>query len=38
MGYVRIIATRYLRSKRRLHFITLVSLLAMGGVLVRVPH
>jgi len=36
MGYVRIIATRYLRSKRRLHFITLVSILAMGGVFVGV--
>jgi lipoprotein-releasing system permease protein len=34
MGYVWIIASRYLRSKRRLHFITLVSLLAMGGVFV----
>src|SRR5262245_7242417 len=32
MGYVWIIASRYLRSKRRLNFITLVSLLAMGGV------
>ena len=36
MGYVRIIASRYLRSKRRLHFITLVSLLAIGGVFVGV--
>jgi lipoprotein-releasing system permease protein len=36
MGYVWIIASRYLRSKRRLSFITLVSLLAMGGVLVGV--
>jgi lipoprotein-releasing system permease protein len=36
MGYVWIIASRYLRSKRRLNFITLVSLLAMGGVLVGV--
>jgi len=34
MGYVWIIASRYLRSKRRLNFITLVSLLAMGGVFV----
>ena len=32
MGYVRTIAFRYLRSKRRLNFITLVSLLASGGV------
>src|SRR5438128_6031808 len=36
MGYVRIIASRYLRSKRRLSFITLVSLLASGGVFVGV--
>ncbi len=36
MGYVWIIASRYLRSKRRIHFITLVSLLAMGGVFVGV--
>jgi lipoprotein-releasing system permease protein len=36
MGYVWIVASRYLRSKRRLNFITLVSLLAMGGVLVGV--
>ncbi|HYR68757.1 MAG TPA: ABC transporter permease [Candidatus Dormibacteraeota bacterium] len=36
MGYVRIIASRYLRSKRRLNFITLVSLLAIGGVFVGV--
>jgi lipoprotein-releasing system permease protein len=36
MGYVRIIAFRYLRSKRRLHFITLVSLLAVGGVFLGV--
>ena len=36
MGYVWIIASRYLRSTRRLNFITLVSLLAMGGVLVGV--
>lgn len=34
MGYVWIIAARYLRSKRRLNFITLVSLLAIGGVFV----
>lgn len=36
MGYVRIIASRYLRSKRRLNFITIVSLLAIGGVFVGV--
>src|SRR5712671_3041157 len=36
MGYVWIIASRYLRSKRRLNFITLVSLLASGGVFVGV--
>ena len=36
MGYVWIIASRYLRSKRRLNFITLVSMLAMGGVFVGV--
>jgi lipoprotein-releasing system permease protein len=36
MGYVRAIAFRYLRSKRRLHFITLVSLLAVGGVFLGV--
>ena len=36
MGYVRIVAFRYLRSKRRLHFITLVSLLAAGGVFLGV--
>jgi len=36
MGYVWIIASRYLRSKRRLNFITLVSLLAMGGVFIGV--
>ena len=36
MGYVRIIASRYLRSKRRINFITLVSLLAIGGVFVGV--
>ena len=36
MGYVWIIASRYLRSKRRLNFITLVSFLAIGGVLVGV--
>lgn len=36
MGYVWIIASRYLRSKRRLSFITLISLLASGGVFVGV--
>lgn len=36
MGYVWIIASRYLRSKRKLNFITLVSLLAIGGVFVGV--
>jgi lipoprotein-releasing system permease protein len=36
MGYVRAVAFRYLRSKRRLHFITLVSLLASGGVFLGV--
>jgi len=36
MGYVWIIASRYLWSKRRLSFITLVSLLAMAGVFVGV--
>jgi lipoprotein-releasing system permease protein len=36
MSYVWIIASRYLRSKRRLNFITLVSLLATGGVLTGV--
>ncbi len=36
MGLVWIIASRYLRSKRRLSFITLVSLLASGGVFVGV--
>ncbi len=36
MGYVWIIASRYLRSKRRLSFITLVSMLASGGVFVGV--
>jgi len=36
MGFVWIIASRYLRSKRRLSFITLVSLLASGGVFVGV--
>ncbi len=36
MGYVRIIASRYLRSKRRLNFITIVSLLAIGGVFIGV--
>jgi lipoprotein-releasing system permease protein len=36
MGFVWIIASRYLRSKRRLSFITLISLLASGGVFVGV--
>lgn len=36
MGYVWIVASRYLRSKRRLSFITLISLLAAGGVFVGV--
>jgi len=36
MGYIRTVAFRYLRSKRRLHFITLVSLLASGGVFLGV--
>jgi len=36
MGYVWVVASRYLRSKRRLSFITLVSLLASGGVFVGV--
>lgn len=36
MGFVWIVASRYLRSKRRLSFITLVSLLASGGVFVGV--
>ncbi len=36
MGFVWIIASRYLRSKRRISFITLVSLLASGGVFVGV--
>jgi lipoprotein-releasing system permease protein len=36
MGFVWIISSRYLRSKRRLSFITLVSLLASGGVFVGV--
>src|SRR5215471_18317874 len=36
MGLVWIIASRYLRSKRRLSFITLISLLASGGVFVGV--
>ncbi len=36
MGLVWIVASRYLRSKRRLSFITLVSLLASGGVFVGV--
>ncbi len=36
MGYIWIVASRYLRSKRRLSFITLISLLASGGVFVGV--
>lgn len=36
MGYVRVIASRYLRSRRRISFITLVSMLAIGGVFVGV--
>ncbi|HEU5312085.1 MAG TPA: ABC transporter permease [Candidatus Eisenbacteria bacterium] len=36
MSYVWIIASRYLRSKRSLNFITLVSILATGGVLTGV--
>src|SRR5882762_2543121 len=36
MGFVWIVASRYLRSKRRLSFITLISLLASGGVFVGV--
>jgi lipoprotein-releasing system permease protein len=36
MGFVWIIASRYLRSKRRLSFITLISILASGGVFVGV--
>ena len=36
MSLVWRIAARYLRSKRRLNFITLVSLLAMGGVFIGV--
>jgi len=36
MSYVWIIASRYLHSKRRLNFITLVSMLAIGGVFVGV--
>ena len=36
MGFVWVIASRYLRSKRRLSFITLISLLASGGVFVGV--
>jgi lipoprotein-releasing system permease protein len=36
MSYVWIIASRYLHSKRRLNFITLVSLLAIAGVFVGV--
>jgi lipoprotein-releasing system permease protein len=36
MGYVWTVASRYLRSKRRLSFITLISLLAIGGVFLGV--
>src|SRR3989475_7887989 len=36
MGFVWIVASRYLRSKRRLSFITLISLLASGGGFVGV--
>lgn len=36
MGFVWIIAARYLRSKRRLSFISLISLLATGGVFIGV--
>src|SRR5438093_6770525 len=36
MGFVWIVASRYLRSKRRLSFITLISLLASGGVFIGV--
>ena len=36
MGFIWIIASRYLRSKRRLSFITLISLLASAGVFVGV--
>ena len=36
MGYIWIVASRYLRSKRRLSFISLISLLASGGVFVGV--
>lgn len=36
MGFVWTIASRYLRSKRRLSFITLISLLATGGVFIGV--
>jgi len=36
MGFVWIVASRYLRSKRRLSFITLISILASGGVFVGV--
>jgi lipoprotein-releasing system permease protein len=36
MGFVWTIASRYLRSKRRLSFITLISLLAIGGVFLGV--
>jgi len=36
MGFVWTIASRYLHSKRRLSFITLISLLATGGVFIGV--
>jgi lipoprotein-releasing system permease protein len=36
MGFVWTVASRYLRSKRRLSFITLISLLATGGVFIGV--
>jgi lipoprotein-releasing system permease protein len=36
MGFVWTIASRYLRSKRRLSFISLISLLATGGVFIGV--
>jgi len=36
MGLVWIVASRYLRSKRRVSFITLVSMLASGGVFIGV--
>ena len=36
MGFVWTVASRYLRSKRRLSFISLISLLATGGVFIGV--